>query len=202
MASIGQELLDVPFAELVKNLAFSIAEGQLELDRASIETLKFLMETKVPIVPEIAEIIEPNVHNIQISGASGLQTIPVTGVSVRASGLPPVTVSLLQAGLQPTFYQFTEATLEVKLSISIKQTTDRQSNGGTGGTKALSSRVSSIRAFASPVNYRTKNTFSYEAQGSSVMRAILKPVPPPPRLTPSLVTINTLVSPPIVTRTE
>ena len=201
MASIGQELLDVPFAELVKNLAFSIAEGQLELDRAAIETLKFLIETKVPIVPEIAEIIEPNVHNIQISGANGPQTIPVTGVSVRASGVPPVMVSLLQAGLQPTFYQFTEATLEVKISISIKQTGD-QPTSGTGGTKALSSRVSNIRAFASPVNYRTKNTFSYEAQGSSVMRAILKPVPPPPRLTPSLVTINTLVSPPVITRTE
>lgn len=205
MPSIGQELLDVPFAELVKNLAFAIAEGQLELDRASIETLKFLVATQVPIIPEITEIIEPTVQNIQITGPNGPQTIPVTGASVRASGATPVSVSLLQAGLQPSFYQFTEATLEVKMSISIKQTEDRQTDGGGssgGSSRSLAARVGLTRAFASPVNYRTKNTYSYEAQGSSVMRAVLKPVPPPPRLTPSLVTINTLVSPPTVTRTQ
>jgi hypothetical protein len=204
MPSIGQELLDVPFAELVKNLAFAIAEGQLELDRASIETLKFLVATQVPIIPEITEIIEPTVQNIQINGPNGPQTIPVTGASVRASGATPVSVSLLQAGLQPSFYQFTEATLEVKMSISIKQTEDRQteSGGSSGSSRPLAARVGLTRAFASPVNYRTKNTYSYEAQGSSVMRAVMRPVPPPPRLTPSLVTINTLVSPPTVTRTQ
>jgi len=194
--ALGQELLDVPFAELIRNLAFAIAEGQLELDRAAIETLRFLMQTQVPIVPEIAEIIEPSVRTVSVGG----QNIPITGVSIRASGAPPVNMTLLQAGLQPTFYQFTEATIEVKLSISMKQTEERPSSGQSSGT--LAARVSAIRAFASPVNYRTSNTYSYSAQGSSVMRAILKPVPPPPRLTPATVAINALVSPPVVTRSE
>lgn len=192
--AIGQELLEIPFAELIRNLAFAIAEGQLELDRAAIETLRFLMQSKVPIVTEVAEIIEPAVHTVSVAG----QDIPITGVTVRASGAPPVEMTLLQAGLMPTFYQFTEATIEVKLSITMKQSQEPQKSNP--GPVALAARVSPIRAFASPVNYRTANTYSYSAQGSSVMRAILKPVPPPPRLTPATVTINTLVSPPTVTR--
>ncbi len=192
--AIGQELLDVPFAEMVRNLAFAIAEGQLELDRSSIETLKFLLETQVQIVPEIAEILEPAVRNVNVGG----QDIPITGVNIRASGAAPVTVNLLQAGLLPTFYQFTEATLEVKISISIKRTDNGQS-GGAGGLGSRVSRTNAL-AFSAPVNFRTANTYSYAADGASVLRATLRPVPPPARLIPSTVTVNALVNPPIVTR--
>ena len=59
-----------------------------------------------------------------------------------------------------------------------------------------------LRAFASPVNYRSANTYSYDASGSSSFRATLRPVPPPPRLTPRTVTVNALVSPPTVTITD
>lgn len=194
---IGKDLLDIPFAELVRNLAFAIAEGQLELDRSSIETLQFLMGTNVSVIPEISEVIEPAVRMVPISGST---PVPVTGVAVRASGAPPVQMSLLQAGLLPTFYQFTEATIEVKLSITMKETETRE----TGGSTPLGRRTSKFGAlaFGSPVDYRTANTYSYAAQGSSVLRATLRPVPPPPRLIPGTVTINTLTTPPTVTRNE
>jgi len=58
-----------------------------------------------------------------------------------------------------------------------------------------------VLAFGSTVNYRTANTYSYQAQGSSTLRVTMRPVPPPSRLTPQVVTINTLTSPPTVTRT-
>jgi hypothetical protein len=198
--AIGKDLLDIPFAELVRNLAFAIAEGQLELDRSSIATLEFLLQTKVDVVPEIAEILEPAVHTVPLSGANQPQSIAVTGVNVRASGATPVSMSLLQAGLLPTFYQFTEATIEVKLSITMKETEERE----TGGATPLGRKTSrlGVLAFGSSVDYRTANTYSYSAQGSSVLRATLKPVPPPPRLIPATLTINTLVTPPTVTRNE
>jgi hypothetical protein len=198
--AIGKDLLDIPFAELVRNLAFAIAEGQLELDRSSIATLEFLLQTKVDVVPEIAEILEPAVRTVPISGANQPQNIAVTGVNVRASGADPVSMNLLQAGLLPTFYQFTEATIEVKLSITMKETEERETSGVTPlGRKT--SRLN-VLAFGSTVDYRTSNTYSYSAQGSSVLRATLKPVPPPPRLIPATLTINTLVTPPTVTRNE
>jgi hypothetical protein len=194
--AIGQELLDIPFADLVRNLAFAIAEGQLALDRSSVETLEFLLANNVNIVPEITEIIEPVERQVNMGGG---KKIAYTGANIRASGVPPITLNLLQAGLQPTFYQFTEATIEVKLSISIKRT---EESGNPQGSSRVPVKGVALRAFASPVNYRTSNTYSYTAQGSSVLRATLKPVPPPPRLTPRTVTVNALVSPPVVTITD
>jgi hypothetical protein len=193
---IGKDLLDLPFAEVVRNLAFAIAEGQLELDRSSIATLQFLVDNNVKIIPEIAEVLEPAVRTVPVIGSA---PIPVTGVNIRASGAEPVEMSLLQAGLLPTFYQFTEATIEVKLSITMKETTTSETKGTSLGLRA--SRFGAL-AFGSPVDYRTANTYSYTAQGSSVLRATMRPVPPPPRLVPSTVTINTLVNPPTVVRHE
>ncbi len=190
--AIGEELLDVPFADLVRNLAFAVAEGQLALDRSAIETLQFLIANKINVVPEVTEIIEPVSRQVDLGGG---KTVPYTGANIRASGAPPVSMNLLQAGLQPTFYQFTEANIEVKLSISIKRTEEKD---GSSPSK-VPVKGYAMRAFASPVNYRTSNTYSYSATGSSSFRATLRPVPPPPRLTPRTVTVNTLTSPPTVT---
>lgn len=192
--AIGQELLDVPFADLVRNLAFAIAEGQLALDRASIETLQYLMTNEVDIVPEITEVIQPVDRSVDVGG----EKLPYTGAEIVASGVQPVAMTLLQAGIQPTFYQFTEATIEVKISITIKQSDDDQDDSPT----RVPMKNYRLRAFASPVNYRSANTFSYDASGSSTFTATIKPVPPPPRLTPRTVTVNALVKPPTVTVTD
>ena len=64
-------------------------------------------------------------------------------------------------------------------------------------TKGETSR--GLRLFGSHVNFRTQNTFTYTAEGSSSVTAIIRPVPPPSRLVPSIVTVNALVQPPAVT---
>jgi hypothetical protein len=196
--AIGQDLLDLPFAEMVRNLAFSIAEGQLELDRSSIETLRFLLENEATIVPEIAEIIEPVERQVDLGPAGGGQTVAITGARIRGTGAEPINLNLLQSGLLPTFYQFTEAEIEVKLSISMKRTESREEQPRLG---AVESPYGAL-AYASPVDFRTANTYSYSAEGASVLRATMRPVPPPARLTPRTVTINTFTSPPSVTSSE
>jgi hypothetical protein len=192
--SVGQDLLDIPFADLVRNLAAAIAEGQLALDKSSIDTLRFLMakENEVAIVPEIAEIIEPSVRQVRVGG----KDVPITGVGIRASGAAPVLMTLLQAGLMPTFYQFTEASIEVKLAITMKRTDSSETSGRPG----FAGR--GVMAFGSAVNFRNSNTYSYTAQGSSTLKVTMRPVPPPSRLMPQLVTINTLTTPPTVTSTQ
>jgi hypothetical protein len=202
--AIGQDLLDLPFAEVVRNLALAIAEGQLALDRASVDTLRVLVNENVQIIPEIAEIIQPDPRTIPVDVPDPTrpgQTVPsslvVTGARITASGAPPVTLSLLQAGVLPTFYQFTEATIQVKLSIAMRETAARQTTGQVGF--GLPFRTA---AFASTVSYRTANTYNYAAEGASVLTASLRPVPPPPRLLPRTVTINAFTSPPTVTTVE
>ena len=79
-------------------------------------------------------------------------------------------LSALQAGLTPSFYQFAEATIQLKLSVQVREVRETQSP--TLGPPIL-------RAFASNVNMRTQNTYSYTARASSSVTALLKPVPPP-----------------------
>src|SRR6266496_524258 len=112
MAGIGRDLLDLPFAELVRNLAVAIADGQTALDRNSLQTLHVLLDDTIDVVTDVTEIIEPEERVVPL----GTGSIVVTGATVRSSGAPPVTMSMVQAGILPTFYQFTEASIDVRLS--------------------------------------------------------------------------------------
>jgi hypothetical protein len=188
--AIGQDLLDVPFPDMVHNLARAIAEGQLELDRSAIRTLQFLIDNTVEVVTEITDVISPVERTVTIPGT--LEVVAYTGAEVVSSGAAPVQMSLLQAGLTPTFYQFTEATIAVKMSITARSDTQETSSG--------TSRVpTGLRLYASPVDYRTSSTYSYTAEGASALTATIKPVPPPSRITPTHVTVDALSRPPRVT---
>lgn len=192
--AVGQELLDVPIADMVRDLAGAVAEGQLALDRASIDTLKFLASqaNAIELIPEVVEVIAPTNSSIGVNG----QNVNVPGVSITQQPTTPVKTTLLQAGLLPTFYQFTEALIEVKLSVTLKETSTTQTSGRPGFGKR------SVMAFAAPVNFRNASTYSHTAEGSSLLRVTMKPVPAPVRLAPDVVTVNTTVNPPVVTRTE
>jgi hypothetical protein len=52
MPNVGQELLNVPFPEMVQKLALGIAEGQKALDKNSVATAKALASTKIKL-PDI-----------------------------------------------------------------------------------------------------------------------------------------------------
>lgn len=192
--SVGQELLDVPIADLVRDLAAAVAEGQLALDRASIETLRFLADpaNAIDLVPEITEVITATSTSVQVGDGQ----VKVPGVAVQQQPAQTVKTPLLQAGLLPTFYQFSEALIEVKLSISVQQTSETETEGKRPGFHA--GRRMLVRA--APVNFRSASTYSYNANGSSLLRVVMKPVPPPPRLLPDLVSVNATVTPPVVNR--
>ncbi len=192
--AVGQELLDVPIADMVRDLAAAVAEGQLSLDRASIETLKFLASeaNAIDLIPQVTEVIAPTLSTVTVNGSD----VQVPGISVTQQPTTPVRTTLLQAGLLPTFYQFTEALIEVKLSITLREAGSTQTAGRPGFARR------GVMAFAAPVNFRNASTYSHTTEGSSLLRVTMKPVPPPVRLTPDVVTVNATVTPPVVTRTE
>lgn len=195
MTSIGRDLLDVPFHQMVQNLAFAISRGQYALDRTSLETARVLARETVQLIPEIHEIIEPLPHPAHdeagnpLTNPDGSQVV-VTGARVHAEAMDPETYTLLQAGLLPTFYQFTDTIIEVKISISTRTSTSSEFEVGAS-LQASASWGWGSASFASSVNYKTSNQYSYSAEGSSLLRTTLRPVPPPPRLSPRIVTVNT-----------
>jgi hypothetical protein len=192
--AIGQELLDLPFADMVRDLASAVAEGQLALDRASIDTLRFLASATnaIDLIPQVTEVIASSPTTLSVNGSD----VTVPGVSVTQQAAPTVKTTLLQAGLLPTFYQFTEALIEVKLSVTLKDSGNTQVDARPGFAKR------SVMAFAAPVNFRNASTYSHTAEGSSLLRVTMKPVPAPVRLAPDIVTVNATVNPPTVTRNE
>jgi hypothetical protein len=189
IGDIGSELAEVPVGDLLRSVAQGIADGQTALDVAAVKTLIALAATNVELIPEITEVIAPETLQVQTDDG----TIDVTGVRVSGTAAEPVEMSALQAGLVPSFYQFAEATIQLKLSVQLREVREHQS-------PALGPPV--MRAFASNVNFRSQNTYSYNAEASSSVTAILKPVPPPARLVPTTITVNELTQPPTITISE
>jgi hypothetical protein len=186
-ATVGADLLAVPFPKMVFDLASAIAKGQTALDRASLGTLRVLANTEFDYIPEITEVISK--HEMTVEG------VTVTGVNVDLEKpIRSIPLTLLQAGINPSFYQFTE-------SISSKVTTQSEFEFGIEATASAGFLFAS-GSVSSHVDYRTSNTYSYSAEGSSLLRTTLKPVPPPARMMPRFITVNTLVQPPQVTTSE
>ena len=187
ITQVGNELSEAPFGELLRSVAQGIAEGQQALDLTSVQTLIELSKINVSLIPEVTEVISPAPIDIPVSGQPSVR---VTGARVTAKPSPPVTMNALQAGIVPTFYQFTEATILLKMSVQLREVQETDTDG---------KKRTAFRAFGSNVNFRTKNTFSYDVEASGSVTAVMRPVPAPGRLLPSIVTVNTLVQPPTVT---
>jgi len=166
MANVGQELLAVPLPEMVMKLGLGIAEAQRGLDENSVDTAKMLAETTVPLVLAVT------------------QTISESG-EVSFTNADPVTVSLLQIGLMPTFYQFSEATIEV--TMDIKTTTSRETN-----VKVSAKAKAGFSAFSASVSTDVSHNrkFGKEVHGTSRLMTKMVPVPPPPRIAPELTVVD------------
>lgn len=166
MASVGQELLAVPLPEMVMKLGLGIAEAQRALDENSVQTAQMLATTTVPLVLAVTQVISSS-GDVSFTNAS------------------PVEVSLLQIGLMPTFYQFSEATIEV--TMDIKTTTSRETN-----IKVSASAKVGFGCFSASVNAEVSHNrkFGKEVHGTSKLVTKMVPVPPPPRIAPELTVID------------
>ena len=108
--SIGQELLNVPFPEMIYKMANAIAQGQRRLDMSSLQTAKSLAKMKVDVIPDIYEIVEKQ----KLSDALGPGiTLPgdntgaVETIAVRTETAKPVKMTLMQAGMIYTILKLT-----------------------------------------------------------------------------------------------
>ena len=211
--SIGQELLDVPFPDMIYKMAHAIAQGQRKLDKASLDTARALAKAKVKVIPDIYEIVEKKKLSDTLEAGvtlPGADTGDIDTIAVRTEIAKAVEMTLMQAGLLPTFYQFTESLIEVKISISHRTSSSREFEAGAefeisteaeahGSLFGFGGSASVSTTFASHVNYKSSSTYDFSAEGSSLLRTTLKPVPPPARIIPRIVTVDATVTPPKVT---
>lgn len=147
-----EERPSVSFADLVRMMAEGIADAQVELDRASAEMIVELASTRVQVIRQINETIKED-------------------GSVETNTSEPVEVSLLELGVQPTFYQFSESTIEVTMDLEIAEEVD---------TRSTEKRRTTL--FARTRDIREERKLNRDVSVSSKLTARLVPVPSPVRL--------------------
>lgn len=224
--AIGQELLNVPMGDMIRQMAFAIAEAQVKLDQSSIEVAEMMGglrtiydddgkvafdDSRVFFGYEYMTLKEAEGYlsvDDALSGGNVASAIDRIKEAQEAKGgqisddteiRVPTRVSMLELGFVPTFYQFVDTIIEVKIAIKIsrtvevgRKTTDRDTDtsnssrkkhpflgGAFGGRSSQSSRTT-VSTSQVDASYSAK--YSYSAEGSSLLRTKLSPLPPPPVL--------------------
>lgn len=162
---IGHEVLDVPFGEMVTQLASAVAASQSAMDMNSIVLLKEMGDVK------------KNPVYLPIINASGEEDTLET--------------SMIGAGFQPTFYQFSDAIIEVKMTISASRESsyerERKTEYGPSTSTSIDIRsgkivVNQTKIKSSTVNATYTNRYNFSEEASSTLRVRLVPLPPNPTM--------------------
>lgn len=255
--SIGQDLLDVPMGDMIRDMAFAIADSQFQLDQGSMRTAEMmgglqsvfdrqgnqtfddsrvffgyeymtvkqalpfaifddaltgaLDEDSIKLKEVVIEIIR-ELDGVSESRADALAS--ATDGTAAASSLPqsvqdavirvPTRLSMMELGFTPTFYQFVDTIIEVKIAIRMtrersysrttsnasRDTSNSRNNARRGGGimslfggKRSSSYHSDTSVQTTQVDATYSSKYSYSAEGASLLRTKLVPVPPPGVLT-------------------
>lgn len=156
-----QELNSVPVSDMVESMAAGIAQAQLELDMMSMRLAEFLS----------GKYRDPDNHNQVVD----------TRISFGGEQL-----SLMALGFTPTFYQFVETVIEVKVSVSTNREESSERTETTTTTTKQTKRHgflglggSTTTTRTSTVSARYASRFQYSAEGASLIRTKIVPVPPP-----------------------
>ena len=175
--TVGQELLDVPFPEMVYKLAEGIANAQEQLDKNSVDVAEALADTEIDVVPAI--------------------TRTITDDGVEFDSADSIEMSLLQVGLTPTFYQFSETVIEVEMDI--KTTTETETNLEVKSESELDWGVFSTSL---SVDFEYGRKFNKEVHGTSKLKTTMEPKASPPYLFPEVETVDTRTPPEEPTQPE
>jgi len=194
--NVGAELASVPFGKMIYDMASAIARSQVALDKASIQLVKVLANTTFDYVPDVVETLLPNPR--QVKGANGAplndadgNPVMITGVLVQTDVGDSFPLTLLQAGVNPTFYAFTNSSIEVKMSITSTQESSNTFSVGVSVTASADFLFAS-GSVSSHVNFSSANKYSYSVTGSSSMSTTLNPVPPPKNMMPRFFLVNAI----------
>ncbi|HLS71716.1 MAG TPA: hypothetical protein VK027_08635 [Chitinophagaceae bacterium] len=183
--NVGQELLNVPMGDMIRQMAFAIADAQLALDLGSADSAQ-MMGGKVPKYTEKGGSSNENKQ----AEVEFEDTTVYFGVDENGD---PQKVSLLELGFTPTFYQFVDTIIEVKIDITLTESVEDSHSDSSydyrkssaGKSKGLFGLIfggnsnSKINVTTNQVNARHSQKYNFSVEGSSLLRTKLVPVPPP-----------------------
>jgi hypothetical protein len=182
--AIGQDLLNVPMGDMIRQMALAIAEAQLALDESGIRQAE-LMSGQVVLRNEEGQLIDeagnPSTipHYYPSTVSFGYRVSQDTQGNITTT---PEKVSMMELGFTPTFYQFIDTVIEVKIAIKMTEesATERKEKGYRRCSTFSATRNGVFYGTSvTPVDASYSSKYNYSAEGSSVLRTKLVPVPPP-----------------------
>jgi len=252
--AIGQDLLNVPMGEMIRDMAFAIADSQFQLDQSGMRTAEMmgglqsvfddkgnqtfddsriffgyeymsvraalayaifddsltgaldadsvkLTEVVLQLVNKLGELSDTQQDDLANNGESAIASAQVDGKPLLDEIIRvPTRLSMMELGFTPTFYQFIDTIIEVKIAIKMTRTVessrtvsdasrDRSSSSnrskrgggifGLFGGKRSSSYAGKSSVQTTQVDATYSSKYSYSAEGASLLRTKLVPVPPP-----------------------
>ncbi len=136
------------------------------------KTTKALTQAPLPdIIEKLGLAIASAQFALDTNSANLAKTMAETEIEIGGE-----TFNLLSLGFVPSFYTFTEATVEAKLSYSM---TEGSSFGGSVEVQASGGTPFFMAAATVSASYERK--FSVSAEGASSVAAKLVSLPPPER---------------------
>ena len=218
--AIGQELLNVPMGDMIRQMALAIAEGQMKLDASSIEVAEMMGglkaiydeqgdltfdDSRVFFGYDLMTIAEAEAYIATEEALQANSAAPIREVINRQkTDTPndqrgdalirvPTRLSMLELGFTPTFYQFVDTIIEVKIAIKItrdseatRTTKDTRKTdtkfgvgGGVFGAIFGGPKFNTDTVTTSQVDATYTSKYGYSAEGSSLLRTKLVPLPPP-----------------------
>jgi hypothetical protein len=153
---------EVDFQDLIYGMAESVADAQVKLDYNMAESMTRFAETKVEVIPRVVRTINPD-------------------GSIVETPDEPVERSMLELGLTPQRYQFSEATVDVEFDLSFA--TD-ETDTSEQKSKAR------FRVDTSEAHHRRR--YHGEANTTAKISARLVPVPTPASFGPATVETGTV----------
>lgn len=181
--AIGQDLLNVPMGDMISQMALAIAEAQLALDESGVRQAE-LMSGRVVMRGDQGQFIDANGANS--TEPHFYDSLVYFGYRRGENGkMEAERVSMMELGFTPTFYQFIDTVIEVKIAIKMSEESSysRTEKGYRRSTTFGAGRSGFFyNTTVTPVDATYASKYNYSAEGSSLLRTKLAPVPPPPVL--------------------
>ncbi|MCP4687606.1 MAG: LamG domain-containing protein [Desulfobacterales bacterium] len=205
---IGRELLNVNMGELLLNMASSIADAQWALDKNSMIVSEMMSGQRVLRDLDSGELItfegeeSRDLNKVPVI----LDSRVYFGFDVLDGKRTPAKVSMMELGFAPNFYQFVDTIIEIKMEITLNGGVEREKSSkgdikrittdttettttsttrhhwwwwGYNRTSTHSNVQQHVDVKATPVDATHSSKYNYSAEGSSLLRTKLTPIPPP-----------------------
>jgi hypothetical protein len=176
-SGIGNAITSVPIGEMVRAMAMAIADAQFELDKSSMIAAEF-MSGRRPLRDGQGQYLLDDKGRPLVE-----ESLVQFGYTADADGKRvPNMVSMLELGFVPTFYQFVDTVIEVKLALRVSQAPPAI-DPGTGDVKVPGKGSGTgLTVSSAPVDALYAGAYNFNLELASVFRTKLVCVPPPAAL--------------------